>query len=130
MQDRNGDSILVNALAMRLGGGLTYVVSQLMALERVRPDLTLHVLGSTVNASILRKSLRAKVTSLRLPGVASRFAFEQTILPYVARRHAILYCVGNHVPLLYGRTPTVVTIHNPNYFGTGRMLPQNRTMRT
>lgn len=118
--------VLVDALSARVGGGLSYLVEQLGAVERVRPDLDLHVLVAPWNESLLRPHLRSRIVPVRLPNVPARFAWEQTVLPLRARHHDLLYCPGNFCPLAPGGTPIVLTVQNSNYFGAARHHPHNR----
>jgi glycosyltransferase involved in cell wall biosynthesis len=118
--------ILVDGLSAKVGGGLTYLVSQLAAVERVRPDLDLRVLAAPWNEADLRAALRSPVLPVRLPNVAARFAWEQTVLPVVARPADLLYCPANFAPVGPQGAPTVLTVQNSNYFGEARHRDHNR----
>lgn len=117
--------VLVDACAVRVGGGLSYAMSQLAALEKVAPDLELEVLAAPWNARELSRTVRSRVTTLPAFGVPSRFLLEQIVL--ATRRVDVIYCPNNFGPLVPTRTVAVVlTLQNPNYVGRGRQLPQNR----
>ncbi|GIU83795.1 MAG: hypothetical protein KatS3mg008_0570 [Acidimicrobiales bacterium] len=117
--------VLVDACAVRVGGGLSYARSQLAALEKVAPDLELEVLASPWNARELASSLRSRVKTLPAFDVPSRFLLEQLVLS--SRRADVVYCPNNFGPLVRIRAvPVVLTLQNPNYVGRGRRLPQNR----
>jgi glycosyltransferase involved in cell wall biosynthesis len=113
-------TVVANAASARVGGGLTHVVSQLSALERVRPDLDLRVLAAPWNVAALRDALDSPVKLVPVPVASARFAYEQLILPWQLRPDDILYCPGNFAPLALRRSKTVLVLHNPNYVGAGR----------
>lgn len=118
--------VLANASSARVGGGLSYIVQQLAALERARPELDLRVLAAPWNEVALTDALAAPVTCVRVPNAGARFAYEQVVLPLRMRPAEILYCPGNFGPLLPGGPPTVLTLQNPNYVGDGPAHPANR----
>jgi glycosyltransferase involved in cell wall biosynthesis len=115
--------ILVDALPLRHGGGVTYLQAQLSALARVAPDLDLHTLVSPWSRL---EGLPGRVDTVRVRAVAQRFAYE--LVPLALRRADVLYCPANFGPMR-SRTPTVVTIQNPNYYRSGLALTENRSSR-
>ncbi len=119
--------VVVDATAIRLGGGLSYVTRQLGGVERVAPDLDLRVVAAPWNEESLRESLSAEIVTAGVHGLAGRLLHEQVRLPRQVPGDAVLHCPGNFAPILPGRRPaTVLTIQNPNLFGVGRELPHNR----
>jgi len=118
--------VIVDALSARLGGGLSYLTNQLVALERVAPALDLHVLADPANHAVLRDALRAPITVV--PGAQLRPLVEQARLPWWGRAGDVLYCPGNFAPLLPTRSRVVLTLQNPNYFGAGRHATHNRSI--
>jgi glycosyltransferase involved in cell wall biosynthesis len=115
--------VLVDALPLRHGGGVTYLQAQLAALARVAPELDLHTLVSPWSRL---DGLPGRVDTVRVRGVAQRYGYE--LGPLAFRRADVLYCPANFGPVR-SRTPTVVTIHNPNYYRTGLALAENRSSR-
>lgn len=120
--------MLVNALSPRVGGGLTYLVEVLVALERVCPELRLYVLAAPHNHELIRGSIRSEVKVVRFRGLTQRLLFEQLVLPFV-RPGDVLYCPGNFCPLIRTRRPVILTLHNANYFGVGRYAGLNMRKR-
>lgn len=118
--------VVVDALSARLGGGLSYLVNQLEALERVAPDLDLRILADRANAGELRDALDSPITSV--PGGRLRPLLEQVIVPLRTHAGDVLYCPGNFAPIAAGRGAVVLTLQNPNYFGRGRRAPHNRSV--
>lgn len=117
--------VLVNALPLRRGGGVTYLRQQLAALARVAPELDLHTLVSPWTEA---DGLPGTVETVPLRSVATRFAYEQVRLPF--RSCDLLYCAANFGPtVLASRAPTVLAIHNANYYGSGLALPETRRSR-
>jgi glycosyltransferase involved in cell wall biosynthesis len=123
--------VLVDALAARYGGALTYIRSQLSALVRVRPDLDVTALVLPVTKEVFERIPGLKVESVRwVNSVPVRVLFEQSVLPLRARgRFDVLYCPGNFTPLFSG-TPRVVAEQSPRYFGSGRELTRGLRYRT
>jgi glycosyltransferase involved in cell wall biosynthesis len=120
--------VLVDALSMHFGGGTTYLTEQLGALRRVAPHLRLTVLAGTWNADALA-AVADDVEVVRTGDGLSRLVWEQVVLP---RRSlsapALLYCPGNSAPALRRSSlPVLLALQNPNWFGSGRRLPHNRT---
>jgi glycosyltransferase involved in cell wall biosynthesis len=123
--------VLVDALGVGLGGGLTYVTGQVGGLAQVRPDLQPAVLAHPGNAADLVAGLPATVPVevVPVPSVARRVVWEQTRLLSRVPAGAVLLAPGNVAPLLPGRPPVVLVVQNPNAFGPGRSAPWNRSPR-
>ena len=119
--------VLVDATAIRLGGGLSYVTRQLRGVERVAPDLDVRVIAAPWNDAALREALSLPVEVAAVRSTRGRLVHEQFGLARRVPAGAVLHCPGNLAPILPGRRPaTAVTIQNPNLFGVGRTLPHNR----
>lgn len=119
--------VVVDATAIRLGGGLSYVTRQLRGVERVAPDLDVRVVSAPWNDLALREALTLPVEPSGVHSTRGRLVHEQVGLPRHVPAGAVLHCPGNLAPILPGRRPvTAVTIQNPNLFGVGRGLPHNR----
>lgn len=112
-------TVLVNGLAPRLGGGLTYLTEQLSALERVRPDVKIRLLASDATCDAFRRRLNCEITVVKVRGVLWRLAYENLVLPFIGKE-VVLYCPSNFRPLLRAKRPVVVTLQNALYFGSGR----------
>jgi glycosyltransferase involved in cell wall biosynthesis len=119
-----GIRVLVNALPLRFGGGVTYLQSQLAALSAVAPDLTFHTLVAPWAKGL--DALPGEVETVRVRSVAARFAYEQTLL--TQRRADLVYCPANFAPVRHP-DPVVLTVQNANYYGTGLSLPDTRPSR-
>ena len=117
--------VLVNAVSAHTGGGLTYAFEQLRALSRV-PGLELTVLASKALAENLEPASQGitihTCPSRRLP---HRIAWEQTAIPVLARRHDVVYGLGNF-GLLVSPRPQVVVLQNPNHFGAAARHTRRR----
>jgi glycosyltransferase involved in cell wall biosynthesis len=109
-------SVLVDALPLRHGGGVTYLKAQLAALADVAPELSVETLVSPWTDV---RELPGTMRTVRLRSVAQRYAYELARLPL--RRADVLYCPANFGPVV-ARAPIVVTVHNPNYYGAGLRL--------
>lgn len=123
-------SVLYNAMSARVGGGLTYARNQVAALGE-RDDLRLVVLSSPWNHERLRAVVEGSavhVERVDVPNAAARFVWEQVRLPARARSYDVLVSPANFGPL-WSPVPHIVIQQNPNYVGTGRRLPQNRSIR-
>lgn len=124
-------TVVVDALSVRLGGGLTYTASQLAALARVRPDLDVRVLvapgegGRALATRLDGADLRIPVTG----GTVRRVVWEQLRLARAVPPGSVLHCPGNVAPLQHGTVPVVLVVQNPNAFGPGRHEPWNRSPR-
>lgn len=120
--------VLVNASSARLGGGLSYLLAELAAVERTRPEVRLDVFAAPWNALALRQALNCRVRTAPVPNVALRVLYEQLALPLKGHLcRSVLYYPGNFAPVLKGGAPVVLTLQNPNYFGTGPSMPHNQS---
>ncbi len=113
--------VLYNATYARVGGGLSYVVNQVRALAAER-DLRLTVLATPGNHEVLAEvcaDVGATCRLVRTPSVPLRWAWEQLVLPSVARRFDVLVCSGNFTPLV-ARVPTLLVLQTVALVGPGR----------
>ena len=117
--------ILVNALPLRFGGGVTYLQRQLEAITAADPDIEFHTLVSPWAQGLA--DLPGTVETIPVRSIPARFAYEQTALP--RRRADLVYCPANFAPLWH-RDPVVLTVHNANYYGRGLTLPETRPSRS
>lgn len=115
--------VVVDALPLRHGGGVTYLQAQLAALAETSPDVDLHTLVAPWSALA---DLPGRITTVRVGSVPVRFGYEIGRLPFV--RADVLYCPANFGPPA-ARTPTVLTLHNPNYYRSGLALPETAPVR-
>lgn len=108
--------LLVDALPLRHGGGVTYFKQQIAALARIAPELSLH---SLVSPWADMADLPGTVETVPVRNVPQRFVYQQLCLPW--RKTDILYCAANFAPAL-SRTPTVLTIHDAHHYRRGSGL--------
>lgn len=111
--------VLVDALPARDGGGVTYLIEEIRAIESVAPDVQLELLVAPWSFDAIAEAVRSPVRRVSVKTIADRFAFEQTVLRRRSRDWDVLYCPINFGPILFGGEMTVLTLHNPNYFGRG-----------
>lgn len=114
--------IIVDGMSARVGGGLSFLIGQLSALED--QGAKIEILTAPWNDDDFGSRLRSPRRRVPVPNVAARFAYEQVVMPFTASAD-VLYCPGNFIPLLAGVAPRVLCVQNPNYFGRGRALQQN-----
>ena len=111
--------VVVNALPLRHGGGVSYLHQQLHAIAEVAPDIELHSLVSTLGGRSGRApgddrgdTCTLRRASLRLrAGRAALSSRRPRLLPRELRPAVLLGAPGP-------------TIHNPNYYGRGLELPE------
>jgi glycosyltransferase involved in cell wall biosynthesis len=115
--------VVVNALPLRHGGGVTYVQHELTELAQMAPDLRLHTLVSPWSSL---SGLPGRMETVQVRRVASRFVFEQTRLPL--RKADLLYCPANFGPMV-AQAPIVLTIQNANYYRAAKALDETRPSR-
>lgn len=121
--------VLANASSARLGGGLSFIVQELAALEEACPDVDLDVVAAPWNASELKAALRSPVHTAAVSSAGGRFVYEQLVIPFPSGHdRSVLYYPANFVPLGPWRAPVVLTLQNPNYFGPAKLLPHNRSL--
>ena len=111
--------VVVNALPLRHGGGVSYLHQQLHAIADAAPDIELHTLVSPWAVGL--DELPGTTQVVRVRSVVDRFAYEQFVLPF--RRADLVYCPANFAPFFFSG-PLVLTLHNPNYYGRGLELPE------
>jgi len=115
--------VLVNALPLRYGGGVTYLMEQMAAFARVVPDWDLHHLVAPW-AEIDGLPGTTEVVPGR--NVAALFAYEQLLLPL--RPTDVLYCPANFGPFV-SKAPMVLTVHNAHYYRSGLEMPETSALR-
>jgi glycosyltransferase involved in cell wall biosynthesis len=112
--------ILINALSLSLGGGRTYVLNLLRELNRDTRGFhfTLLVGRGTLSPDEVGS---LEIEEVGLPAgsyalsVGSRILYEETVLPWRARRFDLLYCLADLAPPV-ATTPTVVLFRNLNIY--------------
>ncbi len=115
--------VLVNALPLRRGGGVTYLEHQLAALARVAPELEIHTLVSPWGEF---RTLPGSTEVVRVNSVPMRFMYEQVRLPF--RQTDVLYCPANFGPMR-SHGPSILTLHNANYYRAGLALCETKASR-
>lgn len=111
--------VLVDCLSAGIGGGLTYATSQLSELSKVG-DLDLTVLANKISApKIAAAAPGLSVRTIYGSNTAARQAVWQ-MSPVWYNKIDVFYGIGNFAPLYLKHRPTVVTLQNPNYFGSAR----------
>lgn len=110
--------VLVNALPLRQGGGVTYFQQQMAALAHVAPELDLHTLVSPWGRL---SDLPGTTEVVPVRSVPTRFGYEQFRIPL--RRADVLYCPANFGPVV-SQCPVVMTIHDAHYYGAGLHLDE------
>ena len=120
--------VLVNAVAVRTGGGGTFVISQLAALAQ-RPDLDVTVFAT---GRVAQELERITGLTIRRPprfGLPTRLLWEHVALARESRRFDVLYCTGNFV-LPLAHVPQVVTMQNALHFGAAaRRVRRSASLR-
>lgn len=121
----NGETVrvLVDAIHTAPGGGLTYAIRELHALEQI-PGIELSIWTNRRVSKELGNSLKSRVITLPR-ALWIRVLVQYSILPTVASRHDVLYAQANATGW-YARRPIVVTIQNPNVIGKGSRRTVNR----
>lgn len=112
--------IAYNALSARTGGGLSFVLQQLAALERVRPDIKFNILTAPWNDEQISSTVSSPTTQIRVQGLIGRITFEQAVLPLRTLRTGLTYCPGNFCPLGPSSGPVILALQNAYYFGAKR----------
>ncbi len=109
--------LLVNATALRVGGGGTYIVEQIAALA-TQTDLEITVFTTPEIATRLSSRCGPAVRILARParGLVRRLLYEQLVLPFVATDYHVVYQPGGFAMLASPR-PQAVTNQNPHHFG-------------
>ncbi len=114
--DRAPIRVLVDAMSARLGGGLTFIGSQLAALAR-QPGVDGEVLASPWNAAALADAQPWPVRDTGVRSVAHRYLWEQTVLPgpKVLGGFDVAYFPANLGPLRRLPVATVLAVQDANY---------------
>jgi glycosyltransferase involved in cell wall biosynthesis len=123
--------VLVDALSVHFGGGLTFATEQLGALRRVRPDIELEVLVAPWNRDTLGPALTrfgATTEEVVLGSLATRWFWQEREIPRRVSEFDLFYAPGNFLPLRPLSAPTVLCQQNPNYAPDARGLPHNRAL--
>jgi glycosyltransferase involved in cell wall biosynthesis len=122
--------VLVDGVSARLGGGGTYLISQLRALAEVPGlDLTVHATGD-VAAGLEEACQGARVVRGPARPLLRRLAWEQTTLARRARNYDVVYAPGNFA-LLASPRPQVLLLQNALLFGdAGRSVRRLFPART
>jgi glycosyltransferase involved in cell wall biosynthesis len=115
--------ILVDALPLRHGGGVTHLENELAALARVDSSLEFNTLISPWSQL---SGLPGIVETVSVRSVAHRFAYEQMRLG--SRDSDLLYCPANFGPF-FSKVPVILTIQNANYYRAGLTLGETRASR-
>ncbi|MEM7413184.1 MAG: glycosyltransferase family 1 protein [Myxococcota bacterium] len=120
IDSRKTTRVLVNALSLTHGGGRSYILNVLRELsgDQRGCDVTFLVAEGQLTddecAGIRVRFVRLppKPAALRL---LLRVLFEQIVVPILAMRYDVLFCVADMTPALAG-TPTVVILRNLNIY--------------
>ncbi len=125
--------VLVDGVSARLGGGATYLISQLNELARL-PDLELavHAVGDVADelAAACPRATVAREPARPLP---LRLAWEQVALQREARHCDVVYAPGNFALMACPR-PQVLLLQNALVFGQAgrsarRLFPRRERAR-
>lgn len=123
--------ILINALSLTQGGGgHSYLVNLLRELDLDARGFHFTVLTDSAKLSGTESDWIA-YERVQLPPLANRarvplrVAYEETVLPLIARRYDLLYCPADLSPAV-AATPTVVALRNMHiydkrFYGTARL---------
>jgi len=116
--------VAFNLMSARVGGGLTYAISQTKAFLDVWPHDRLLVLTSPWNDEEIRAAIPHSTIMLRARSALHRYMLEQTLLARLSRREGVdvIYGIGNFLPLFPTSCRTLMTLQNPTYVGEGRHL--------
>ncbi len=118
-------TIVVDALSVHFGGGLSFLTRQLAALGSIAGDRRLRVLSAPWNHDAIWQATGAEPELIPVRGVGSRISYEQLVLSRGSGRQ-VLYCPGNLIPLGPSRPPVVLALQNPNLVGAGAREAHNR----
>jgi glycosyltransferase involved in cell wall biosynthesis len=109
--------VLVDALSVSEGGGRSYVVNLFRELARDDRGFHFTVLAQPGQLDGIATA-GVEVRLVRLPRhgrVVWRVAFEELVMPFVARSFDLLYCVADLAPR-FALAPTVVLLRNLNIY--------------
>jgi glycosyltransferase involved in cell wall biosynthesis len=108
--------VVVNGVPFGVGGGGTYLLSQMIALSR-RADVHATVYASGTLADRLAADCPGVVVrQIHARPLVLRLLWEQLVLPLRARKTDVIYVPGNF-SLLLSRNPQVLVLQNPHHFG-------------
>lgn len=121
--------VAFNLMSARVGGGLTYAISQTRAFLQIWPHERIIILTSPWNDDALSTALDHSTLCLPARSAFDRYMREQALPLGILRKHNIdvLYGIGNFLPLTPLRCRTVMALQNPNYVGEGRRLRHNNS---
>lgn len=108
--------VLVNATALRVGGGSTFIVEQLAALTAL-PALKVTALATTDIAQRLRAACGPAICVQDVPErkLLRRVLHEQFVLPVRTRAYDVVYQPGGFA-MFASLRPQAVTNQNPHHF--------------
>jgi glycosyltransferase involved in cell wall biosynthesis len=126
---RHRPRLLINAAAVRIGGGGTFAVSQISALAR-RDEFDLTVIATGDVAAALEAVGGIRVCRPPTRSLLGRLLWEHVTLAFRSRHFDVLYCVGNFA-LPVAPVPQVVAMQNALHFGaTARRVRSRYPRRT
>jgi len=119
--------LLYNATSAKVGGGLSYALQQVRALdgETQKAGVSLTVWASPWNADQIRAAVSCRVVTFPAPNAGVRFLLEQTVGAVATYRYDACIHPGNFAPIL-GNPRAVLILQNPNYVGSGTEALANR----
>jgi glycosyltransferase involved in cell wall biosynthesis len=118
--------VLVNAASANHGGGATFVLEQLRALEHI-PDVSLTVITTEPARAAVRDSyLRSKVVSWPPRPLAIRMFHEQTAIARRSSAYDVVYVPGNFA-IGAVRRPQVLVLQSLWHFGARAREIRSRT---
>ena len=111
--------LLINAVGLRAGGGLTVGLNGLRGIRDARPEYELLALvpaGCGYEELCARLSIPCRTFAIRPFYPGWRLWFDQVLVPLIARRWSadVLFTMNNQ-PALAARCPQVLLFHNPYY---------------
>lgn len=108
--------VLVDAVSARRGGGATFMLEQLSALEQVR-DIRLTIVTTTAACAAVRASCpRSDLVAWPTQSLPIRILREQVTIPRSASSHDVVYLPGNFA-LGHAHTPQVLVLQSLWHFG-------------
>lgn len=108
--------VLVDGASAGIGGGATYLVQQISAIDQLcAVDLTVYA-PAPVIPSLREACPRARIRAAPRAPLPLRLLWEQLVLPVRASRYDLVYLVGNFALFLSPR-PQVLTLQNSHHFG-------------
>jgi glycosyltransferase involved in cell wall biosynthesis len=118
-------NVLVNAVSARSGGGATFLLEQLRALENLG-DVRLTIVTTRVAYPAVRHFCpRSEVIVWERRPLPVRIMHEQIGLPKRARDYDVVYMPGNFA-LAQTSAPQVMVLQSPWHFGADQRLVRRR----